>query len=172
MFLQNTMGKIASQLLPAKTALAHCDIPCGIYDPHGAQIAALTVVRMHQLIEAQEKPSSDASSQERDTYTATLSRYVSTKEQHAEVCKQELRVLWGDYFRPEHVEQHKNLHDLFWNAMKQASKTRQTIDMAAAQDLLSTTQQIAEVFWQTKGAESVRQPSRQAVGGELVYPTG
>jgi nickel superoxide dismutase len=165
------MFKVVNRLLPARVAQAHCDIPCGIYDPHGAQIAALTVVRMHQLIEAQTKPvPQDSTPEERDAYIGTLSRYVAVKEQHAELCKHELRVLWGDYFRPEHVEQHKNLHDLFWNAMKQASKTRQTIDMAAAQDLLSTTQQIAEIFWQTKGANTVRQASRQAAAGELVYP--
>ena len=67
-----------------ETAFAHCDVPCGIYDPHLAQVAALTTMRMIQLIEAAEVPSTDA---DRTNYVSQLSRYVSTKEEHAELCK-------------------------------------------------------------------------------------
>ncbi len=166
--LSTMLRKIAS----TKTAYAHCDIPCGIYDPHVAQIAALTTVRMNQLIEALEAPGADASAQDHSAYAHAVSRYTTVKEEHAELCKKELRILWGDYFRPEHVEEHPDLHGKFFNAMKAASKVRQNQDMQAAQDLLSTTQDIAEIFWKTKGAAPVRQPSRQgAAGGELVYPS-
>ena len=97
--LSTTLRKIAS----TKTAYAHCDIPCGIYDPHVAQIAALTTVRMNQLIEALEAPGADASAQAHSAYAHAVSRYTTVKEEHAELCKKELRILWGDYFRPEHV---------------------------------------------------------------------
>lgn len=152
------------KLSPARTANAHCDIPCGIYDPHAAQIAAHTVVRMVNLIEDLGEVS-DAESRNK------LIRYIAVKEEHAELAKQELRILWGDYFRPEHLEQHPNLHNLFFTAMKQGSAARQSVSMENAQALVATVQEIAEIFWATKGAETSRQPSRQTSGGEIVYPS-
>ena len=89
----------------APTVNAHCDIPCGIYDPHQAQIAAHTVVRMVQLI-TDLGDATDTESRNK------LVRYIAVKEEHAELAKKELRILWGDYFRPEHLEQHPNLHGL------------------------------------------------------------
>jgi len=148
---------------------AHCDIPCGIYDPHTAQIAALTVIRMNQLIQELAKPTA-VGTKEMDTYTQQMSRYAQVKEEHAEVCKRELRILWGDYFKPDHLKQYPDLHTLFWDAMKLASKTRQEVNLDAAQQLLTKVQQIAEVFWKSKGAEIRRQPSLQNAKGELVYP--
>ena len=149
---------------------AHCDIPCGIYDPHGAQLAALTVLRMHQLIAELPKPDPQMPPADREAYVHKLARYTHVKEAHAELCKQELRVLWGDYFTPEHLQKFPEVHGLFWDAMKAASKVRQHVDLKAAQDLLTKVQQIAEVFWKTKGAETRRQPSLQKSGGELLYP--
>ena len=149
---------------------AHCDIPCGIYDPHGAQLSALTIVRMNQLIAELPKPGPQTTPEERDTYVHKLSRYTKVKDEHAESCKHDLRVLWGDYFTPDHAKQFPEVHDLFWSAMKLASKARQEISLPVAQDLLAKTQQIAELFWKSKGAETRKQPSLQKSGGELVYP--
>ena len=149
---------------------AHCDIPCGIYDPHGAQLAVLTIIRMHQLIAELPKPGPQTTPEERDVYVHKLSRYTKVKEDHAELCKHELRVIWGDYFTPEHLQKFPELHGLFWDAMKAASKVRQDINLQTAQDLLAKVQKIAEIFWKTKGAEVRRQPSLQKAGGELVFP--
>src|SRR3954447_23545370 len=85
---------------PRDTVAAHCDIPCGIYDPHAAQIAALTVVRMVQLIQGLQKPDAAAAKEEWDTYTAQISRYTAVKEEHAKICEHELIILWTDYFKP------------------------------------------------------------------------
>ena len=153
-----------------RIAHAHCDIPCGIYDPHGAQIAALTIVRMNQLIAELPKPGPQTTPEERDAYVHKLSRYTKVKEEHAEACKHELRVIWGDYFTPDHLKQFPELHGLFWDAMKLASKARQEISLQVAQDLLAKVQAIAEIFWKTKGATAHRQPSLQKSGGELLYP--
>lgn len=149
---------------------AHCDIPCGIYDPHLAQLSALTIIRMHQLIAELPKPGPTTSPEERDVYVHKLSRYTAVKEEHAELCKRELRVLWGDYFTADHVKQYPELHGLFWDAMKAASKVRQEINLPAAQDLLAKVQKIAEIFWKTKGAETRKQPSMQKSGGDVLYP--
>ena len=162
--------RLIDRLSPPKTVHAHCDIPCGIYDPHLAQIAAHTVVRMHQLINDLGAPPSGAGKEEWDKYTNSLSRYITVKEEHAELCKQEVRIIWGDYFKPEHLEKSPDLHSTVWNIMKLGSKVRQTVDMQAAQGLLAEVQKFAEVFWASKDAKTQRQPSRQAVGGESVYP--
>ena len=158
--------------VPPSVAHAHCDIPCGIYDPHMAQIAALTVCRMVQLIQGLQKPAEGASKEEWDTYTMQISRYSAVKEEHAKLCEHEIIILWSDYFKPEHLEKHRDLHDVVWKATKLTSTVKQQISMEAAQQLLSACQHIAEIFWDTKGVKTRRQPSNQGqVGGELVYPT-
>jgi nickel superoxide dismutase len=154
-----------------RPAHAHCDIPCGIYDPHGAQVAALTVVRMVQLIQALPGPNENSSKEDIDTYSMQASRYTSVKEEHAKLCEHELVVLWTDYFKPEHLEKHPNLHDVFWKATKLTSTVKQSISMDSAQQLLASCQQIAEIFWDTKGVQTKRQATNQgAAGGEFVYP--
>jgi len=157
---------------PPSEAFAHCDIPCGIYDPHTAQLAALTVVRMVQLIQGLAKPGDGASKDEWDTYSMQISRYSAVKEEHAKIAEHEVIVLWTDYFKPEHLEKHADLHDVVWKVCKLTSTVKQQINMDAAQQLLAGTQQIAEIFWDTKGVQTKRQPSNQGqAGGELVYPT-
>src|SRR5688572_15974463 len=104
-----------------------------------------------------------------DTYANSLGRYIRVKEDHAETCKRELNILWHDYFRPEHLEKYPDLHTTFWQAAKLASRNKQNIDGAAADELLAATRRIAEIFWDTKGVPTRTGASNQAVGGELVY---
>jgi nickel superoxide dismutase len=155
------------------TVHAHCDIPCGIYDPHLAQIGALTCIRMNQLIADLAAPGGAGgppSKEDRDKYMNSLSRYVTVKEEHAELVKREVRIIWGDYIKPEHLEKHKDLNATVFNIMKLGSKVRQNVDLQAAQDLLAEVQKFAEAFWDTKGVKTKKAPSNQAVGGELVVP--
>lgn len=168
--LSRTVSSI-NRVFPARVAHAHCDIPCGIYDPHLAQIAAHTVVRMSTLINELDKLGPNATKDESAIYAHKIARLTAVKEHHAELAKQELRILWGDYFKPEHLEQFPKLHDTFWNAMKAASEARVHRNLDAAKGLLTATLEIAEMFWKSKGATPVRQPSRQTSGGELVYPS-
>ena len=169
------MNRYASQLLrlldrvsAPETVSAHCDVPCGIYDPHAAQIAALTVLRMNQLMTNLEEPSmTDPAA--RKSGLNSMARYIQTKEDHAEICKKEIDILWHDYFRPEHLEKYPDLHTIVWNANKLASKCKQTFDEAAANDLLAAANRIAEIFWDTKGVPTRTAGSNQAVGGQLVY---
>ena len=168
-FVQSIVQRLRKFRAAPDRVHAHCDIPCGIYDPHAAQIAALTVIRMNQLIQELKRPGANGSSADLDAYAHQLSRYAKVKEDHAEICKHELRVIWGDYFTPDHLKQHPELHTLFWEAMKLASKARQEINLDAAQQLLAKIQQIAGIFWETKGVKTKRQPSNQKAKGELVY---
>ncbi|HTT16747.1 MAG TPA: superoxide dismutase, Ni [Thermoplasmata archaeon] len=157
-------------VLPPRTVEAHCDIPCGIYDPHEAQIAALTVLRMDQLIAEAPMPPADAKPEDRAAYVSKLARYTAVKEQHAERVKHEVRVIWGDYVTADHLKAHPQLSDLVFRILKQASKARQSSALADAQELVKLVQEFAELFWTTKGAKSRRQPSLQKSGGELVVP--
>ncbi|MER3420441.1 MAG: superoxide dismutase, Ni [Chloroflexota bacterium] len=92
------------------------------------------------------------------------------KEEHAKLCEHELVILWTDYFKPEHLEKYPNLHDLFWKATRLTSTVKQSINMQASQQLLAACQEIAEVFWDSKGVKTRRQPTNQTAGGEFVYP--
>lgn len=159
--------RLIDRVAPPETVSAHCDIPCGIYDPHMAQIAALTIVRMNQLIANLQMAGTDKPNM--DTYANSFTRYVKTKEEHAELCKKELDILWHDYFNPTHLEAHPDLHTKFWNAAKLAGKNKQTVDMQAAKDLLAATHEIAEIFWATKNVPTRKGSSNQTVGEELVY---
>jgi nickel superoxide dismutase len=84
-------------------------------------------------------------------YQHSLARYIAVKEHHAELCKRELDILWHDYFKPEHLAKYPDLHTLFWNTLKLASRCKQTVDRKAAEDLVAAVDRIAEIFWETKG---------------------
>jgi len=170
MSLLHTLFRWSDRIAPARVAYAHCDIPCGIYDPHHAQLAAHTVIRMNMLINDLKKPGSGSKPEEIQEYGNKLARYVATKEQHAEIAKAEVRILWADYFKPEHVQQFPQLHDLVWKALKTASKARQEINMQAAEDLLNQVNEIAEVFWKTKGKDVVRAKAAYPTEREIVLP--
>ena len=143
----NSLIKVVDRVFPARIAHAHCDIPCGIYDPIGAKIAAQTVQKMVMRIQALEEGDDHAA------YANTLARYIAVKEQHADVCKNELDILWHDYFRPEHVEQNPDIHTQIWNANKLCSKNKQTVDLDAAKELVATVDKIAGIYWATKNVE-------------------
>lgn len=144
-------------LKPPRVVYAHCDIPCGIYDPRGAQEAALTVIRMMDLI-AESKSNHDTV------------RYVHTKEEHAERCKHEIRIIWGDYFKDEHLKEFPELHELVHQIMQYGSKARQGADRKIGQELLEKVNQFAEIFWKTKGVKTKRVTSPNKPEEELVYP--
>jgi nickel superoxide dismutase len=162
--------ELRDAVVPPQPVYAHCDIPCGIYDPHEAQIAALTVLRMDQLIAEAPALAADAKPEDRAAYVSKLARYTAVKEQHADRVKHEVRVIWGDYVTPDHAKAHPQLAELVFKIFKQASKARQSTAVADAQELLKLVKEFAEIFWLTKGAKTRRQPSLQKSGGELVVP--
>jgi nickel superoxide dismutase len=137
------MSRVTRWLKPAQTAYAHCDVPCGIYDPHAAELAARTVARMVELIGQLPKEMSEADH-------AKFVRCVLVKEQHAEIVKHEIQVIWSDYFKPEHLERYPDLHDRAWKILKLASKNKQTIDATAAAELEAAVKEFADIFWSTK----------------------
>ncbi|GIS64947.1 MAG: superoxide dismutase, Ni [Chloroflexota bacterium] len=126
---------------------AHCDVPCGIYDPISAKIAAQTVLKMafglrqpifHKV--GYSVPNS-------------VARYIAVKEEHAQGVKSELNILWSDYFKPEHLADYPNLHELFWNANKLAGANKQGVSSSSAKELVEAVDEIAKIFWATKGVD-------------------
>ncbi|MDP3973964.1 MAG: superoxide dismutase, Ni [Candidatus Daviesbacteria bacterium] len=135
------------KLFPTKPIYAHCDIPCGIYDPHTAQLAAKTVLTMVQkLKDIKAEPGSPEELQARNNFV----RMVKVKEEHAEICKREVLILWTDYFKSEHLEKFPDLHDLIWKAAKLCSENKRAVDEVKAQELVAAVDKIAEIFTQTK----------------------
>lgn len=132
------------KLLPAKPVFAHCDIPCGIYDPHNAQIAAKTVLTMIQKIN--QLTAVNPQVVDRNNFV----RMVNVKEQHAEICKREVLILWTDYFKPEHLQKFPELHELIWKTAKLCSKNKQNVDESLAKELIEAVDKIAGIFEQTK----------------------
>jgi nickel superoxide dismutase len=154
------------RVFPFPKAKAHCDVPCGIYDPHLAQIAALTVIRMIDLMQelsAHEK-------QDNVEYHNSISRYIAVKEEHAELCKREIRVIFGDYFKKEHVEKYPELPTLTHKIFQLGSKSRQTTNRETAMELLQGVNRFAEIYWETKGVPTKRVKAPYKPGEEIVYP--
>ena len=147
-------------------AQAHCDVPCGIYDPITAQIAALTVVRMVDLIKDIEgkEPLS------KSDYHNSLSRYITVKEEHAEKAKHEIRVIWGDYFKAQHLEKFPQTNELVHKIMELGSKARQTTERKIAEQFVEAINEFAQIFWETKGIQTKRAKAPYAPALELVYP--
>ncbi|MYD51257.1 MAG: superoxide dismutase, Ni [Dehalococcoidia bacterium] len=141
------MIQTLKRLMTVREVHAHCDIPCGIYDPIAAKIAAQTVLKMVVRIEALDD--GDMSNEAGNSFF----RYVAVKEEHAELCKRELNILSNDYFKPEHLEAHPDLPSKIWGAAKLASANKQGVDKEAAEGLVAAVDEIATIFWATKGVE-------------------
>jgi len=132
------MFSLFLKLLPTQTAYAHCDLPCGVYDPAQARIEAESILKILQKYA--------------DLDEVQRVRALIIKEERAELVKHHLWVLWTDYFKPEHLEKFPNLHELFWKATKAAGQTKKSIDPADGQKLLDLIAQVADIFQQTKKA--------------------
>ena len=136
--------RITSALAPRTVVHAHCDVPCGIYDPAGAVLAARTVARMVELIGQIDAGSTTVADRNK------FNRCVTVKEQHAELVKHEVQVIWSDYFKPEHLAANPDLHTKVWNVLKLASKNKQNVDAEAAAQLEAAVKEFSDIFWSTK----------------------
>lgn len=121
-----------------KPVYAHCDLPCGVYDPAQAKIEAQSILAIIEKYEGL------------DEHNKT--RAVIVKEERAELVKRHLWILWTDYFKPEHLEKYPDLHDKFWKATKQAGECKHHNDTQEAKKLLEMIDEISEIFWDTKKA--------------------
>jgi nickel superoxide dismutase len=133
------LKSLIERVKPKQTVFAHCDLPCGVYDPAQAKIEAQSVKACMQKYAASTDPD-------------FKSRAVAIKEERSELVKHHLWVLWTDYFKPNHFEAYPQLHSLFNEATKLAGAggSKGTNDVAVADKLISKIDEIAEIFWATK----------------------
>ncbi|HDD62309.1 MAG TPA: superoxide dismutase, Ni [Chloroflexi bacterium] len=153
-------------LRPFLTAKAHCDVPCGIYDPITAQINALTVVRMMDLMSVL----SEGDEKNKTDFHNSITRYIAVKEDHAEKAKHEIRVIWGDFIKDAHVEKYPELPGLVHKIMQLGSKCRQTADRDNGLAFVEAINQFAEIFWAIKEFQIKKAKAPYAPGLEMVYP--
>lgn len=133
-------------------AEAHCDAPCGVYDPSSARLGAESVLSMtKKILDLKVPEGSDA--QATAAYQNTLTRYIMVKEEQARIAKEELLILWTDYFKPVHLEKYPNLHDTFWKAAKLCSACKVEVSLEHANELMAAVKEIHEIFWETKGRD-------------------
>jgi len=157
----NMIRNILIKLFKPETVYAHCDIPCGVYDSYLIQYHALSVLRMTDLINQLDKNAPD--------YDHKYSRFTATKEEQAEKCKHETRIIFGDYFKPDiHGEHFKKASEVNHKIMLLGSKTRQTVDVNTANELVTATNDFAEIFWASKNKETTRMPAPYPVVAQMV----
>jgi len=157
--------KAIDKVSPFKTASAHCDIPCKIYDTSTAQICALSMIRMVDLIEeinAKESPTAEESLKQ--------VRLVNEKEEHGTKLKEEISVIWGDYFKQPQIDKYPNIHTLVHNIMMQASKVKQGVNREEALKLLDLVNEFSTIFWDTKGVATYVAVCPYPPSLEVVYP--
>ncbi len=126
---------------PSRLAHAHCDLFCGVYDPAQAMIEAKSVLNCCTKYHASDDP-------------VFRDRCILVKEERAELVKHHLSVLWTDFFKPPHLEKFPQLHDLFWNAIKQAGEAKKSVDPEVSEKLIELISEIADIFWQTEASAS------------------
>jgi nickel superoxide dismutase len=139
--MMHVLTRLLTPLRPRTTVHAHCDLPCGVYDPAQARIEAESVKMICEKY---------AENDDADFRT----RAILIKEQRAELVKHHLWVLWTDYFKPPHFEKYPHLHELFNEATKLAgaSGAKGSVDAAKAEELLQKIAEIDKIFWETKQA--------------------
>jgi len=130
---------IRTLLAPRTVVHAHCDLPCGVYDPAQARIEAESVKACMEKYAASEDPQ-------------FKQRAITIKEERADLVKHHLWVLWTDYFKPAHLEAHPGLHQLFWDATKAAGASKSSLDPADGQKVIDLVDQIDAIFQATKKA--------------------
>ena len=138
-------------LKPTITASAHCDLPCGVYDPEQARIEAESCYKIIEKYKA-------------STDELFKTRAIVIKEERAELAKHHIDVLWSDYFKPEHVQKYPEITELCWKAAKQCSTVKQSLDPSEARTLIDMIDRIADVWTKAGGPQATRMPKPVAAG--------
>jgi len=143
---------------------AHCDVPCGIYDPSRAQVAALSVIRMIDLMNTAEKGADEVA------YLNDMSRYIATKEEEAILCKNEITIIWGDFIKPPHLIKYPDLHTLTHKIMMLGGAAKQHCSREKGMELLAAVNEFAEIFWEIKGVKTKMVTAPYAPSESVVSP--
>lgn len=132
-----------------KIAHAHCDVPCGVYETDSALWAVETCQKLVEKLLALEAPAA-GNKQAALEYQNTVTRSVLVKEEYAQICKNQLLILWTDYFKPEHLAKWPDIHDKIWKATKQCSTVKRTVNLDEVKKLRVLVEEIATIFKSSK----------------------
>ncbi len=135
--MRSTLFDALNPFRAVETVHAHCDLFCGVYYPEQARIEAESVKNC----------STKYHESDDEVFRA---RCISIKEERAELVKHHLWVLWTDYFKPPHLEEYPELHDMFWKATKAAGDAKKSMDPEDGQKLIDLIDEISAIFWATK----------------------
>ncbi len=143
--------RLSDFIRPRRVVHAHCDLPCGVYDPAQARIEAESVVAIQGMFAdpSKRKPPNWSDTQSEEGWQ---DRALKIKEERADLVKHHLWVLWTDYFKPEHLDNHPGLHETFWKATKLAGDAKRSQDPSQGQQLLNSIAEIDAIFQATKKA--------------------
>ena len=134
---------LTNLLKPKTVAYAHCDLPCGVYDPEQARIEAESCYKIIEKYHASNDEHFKA-------------RAIVIKEERAELAKHHIDVLWSDYFKPEHVQKYPEITELCWKAAKQCSKVKGSLEIGEAKTLLDMIDKIGDVWTKAGGPTATR----------------
>ena len=137
------LTNLVDRIRPRAIVNAHCDVPCGIYDPHDALQAAQTCIRMTELLLEGEGNTGLAAQN-------TRVRQIVVKEEHATIAKDQILIIWTDYFKPPHLEKYPDLHEKVWLACQLGSQVKIGVNMDTAVAFKAALQEIGDIFWETK----------------------
>lgn len=145
-------------------ASAHCDIPCGIYDPQPALYHALSTVRQMDILIGL------ATNEMTVMNAMQIARNTAEKEKQAEKVKHEIRIIWGDFMKGDKLEKHPGAHELAHKIMMKASACKQDLHREDGLALVELVNEFAEMFWDMKGVKTKRVTAPYAPALEVVYP--
>lgn len=164
MMLYNMIAKL-DKFFEFEQVSAHCDIPCKIYDPITIQISVLSMLRMVELIDELNAKGTLSLAQQ-----STLARLTIEKEQQGVKAKEEIRIIWGDYFKEPQIAQFPEIHQLTHSIMLKASYAKQNVDFNSTLELLNLVNRFADIFWQTKGLTTYQAKSPYPPFQLVTYP--
>lgn len=141
--------RFIDKIQPPKKAHAHCDVPCGVYETDSALWAVETCQKLVEKLLALETPAA-GNKQAVLEYQNTVTRAILVKEEYAQICKEQLLILWTDYFKAEHLAKWPDLHDKIWKATKQCSVVKRTVSLEEVKKLRTLVEEIAAIFKASK----------------------
>ena len=145
----SSLLRFIDQIQPPKKVHAHCDVPCGVYESDSALWAVETCQKLVEKLLVLEAPAT-GNKQAVLEYQNTVTRAILVKEEYAQICKEQLLILWTDYFKSEHLAKWPDLHDKIWKATKQCSIVKRTVSLEEVKKLRTLVEEIAAVFKSSK----------------------
>ena len=130
-----------------KPIYAHCDGPCGHYETDTLKNSLETCLKLITKLKAINE--ADLNQPE---ILQTFVRLTMIKEEHAQICKEQIYILWSDYFKPAHFEQYPQLMTDLHKAAQFCSQIKQSLSLEAVERLRQAVKVLDAIFEETHQA--------------------